>query len=195
MADKEVSSIYKRYKKDTDSVASWLARTAAELSYPLDLISTQPDPPGKTKYIIPLHDFIQLSNFITQRRKQVNVPASFFMTVDRLIDLRSGFGKLLMKNGKTLSSKDKADQDYFVNILRGFRGLLCPNHKPKPTVEAVSPLHEREEDPSSSDRDVRNRFSALSIDEPSEAFLKRFAAESQIAERPSQPTDDATIIF
>nr|CAH0046424.1 unnamed protein product [Clonostachys solani] len=193
MDNKNIRSIYRQYKNDTDSLASWLASTARHHGYPLDLSprnqgnTSTPNSTGRlkgkarrearnaapsaAKYIIPLHDFTQLANFIAKKRPPVVIPSSLVSTIDRLINLRVGFAKLLARHGQAFSSESEARHDYFVNILRGVRTILQPH--PSPPGGAFL-----------------NRFSVLSVDEPSQGFLERFAKECDHAARPSQQADD-----
>ncbi|CAG9986421.1 unnamed protein product [Clonostachys byssicola] len=118
---KNASVLYLRYKNDTDSLASWLASTAEHHGHPLGPLlrdqgnaSTQKSTgrlkvkarrearnaePKSAKYIIPLHDFTQLANFIAKKRPRVDIPPSLISTFDRSINLRAGFARLLAQQG------------------------------------------------------------------------------------------------
>ncbi|VUC31970.1 unnamed protein product [Clonostachys rosea] len=214
MEDQNISSIYRQYKKDTDSVASWLASTARQHGYPLDLLPTDQGntstpkstrrlkgkarresrnaAPKTGKYIIPLHDFTQLASFIARKHPPVAVPTSLISTISRLIDLRTGFGKLLAQQGYPYSSESEARHDYFVNILKGVRDILQPP-PPANTKLQANRKYENKKAAQPSGSGFVNRFSALSIDEPSQDFLERFAKECEHANRPSQSADDPTV--
>lgn len=120
-------SVYRQYKQDTDSLASWLAGTATFCGYPAHLLSYRswdPTEPklksartkGKArkaatkeatkeaantktpKSIVAIADFLPLAKHIAQSRTPVvQVPDVFSATIDRLIDVRSRFGELLSR--------------------------------------------------------------------------------------------------
>ncbi|KAF5595065.1 hypothetical protein FPCIR_4690 [Fusarium pseudocircinatum] len=139
-------SVYREYKKDTNSIASWLASTAKECGYPADLLSNslppkQPAPwlKGKARaeakkkanppqearlqregprYVIEIKDFVPLAECISAYKKPaLSVPRAFFTTLNRVIKARSGFGdELAASNGK-VDAKSDARHLYFVGIL------------------------------------------------------------------------------
>ncbi|CAH0023410.1 unnamed protein product [Clonostachys rhizophaga] len=211
---KKISSIYRQYKNDTDSLASWLASTARHHGYPLAPLlrssgntSTAKSTgrlkgkarreahnagPKPAKYIIPLHDFTQLANFIAKKRQRIDVPSSLISTLNRLNTLRAGFAKLLAQHGQAFNSESEARHQHFVNALKDVRSILQP-HPSVETEEQSKPASEDEKAPKPPGGGLMNRFSALSVDEPSQDFLERFAKECDHAARPSQLVDDVSV--
>jgi hypothetical protein len=119
MIPDQLVGIYKQYKRDTDSVASWLASSARAHGFPGDLLSSQSwdiqhpriarlkgkarkqaqssaaDTSFKSaKFTVALNDFLSLANWIAKCTNPVVIVLdAFSITIDRLITLRSGFGK------------------------------------------------------------------------------------------------------
>ena len=232
MVTNAIHSAYRRYKEDTDSVASWLASTAKQNGYPADLICppAQPAQPAgrlkgkarklareaakssasdetkkkeKAKYIIALSDFVQLANFLARKIPEVAVPEAFITTLNRLITQRRGFEDLLAANGHSPDAKSVKNHGYFVSILETVRDLLCPPEEPasstsesnekmkgKPPATPTSNDNADHDMPDDPIRRLGSRFSSLSVDEPSQTFMKSFSQASITCERPIAHEDD-----
>ncbi|KAM3556423.1 hypothetical protein MY1884_005056 [Beauveria asiatica] len=189
-------STYLEYKKDTDSIASWLASTAraagfntSDLSAPPSLAGTSggrlkgkarkqakkaPSKPvaKSTKYVIRIRDFTVLAEYILE--KAIAVPLSFQSTLDRAIAARAGFGAQIKGEGFSVDPEVDAKHENFVDVLKHVRVILTSLMPPP--------------DDDSLDRGdaLRNRFAGLAVDEPSEAFLS-----APDIERPTKPAADA----
>ncbi|KAK4236323.1 hypothetical protein C8A03DRAFT_45672 [Achaetomium macrosporum] len=198
-------SIYQQYKKDTDSVASWLASTAKACGCPADLVSSGSwdvqapahrdgtRPKGKKsskqdrgggKYIVALADFVPLAKFIAgaANARPVSVPDSFVVTINRLIAVRAGFGKRLAEHGLKPDDGADARHSYFLGILEAVRDALRPRMSTPAAAAAAAP---RSSDEAADG--LANRFSALTMYEPSEAFLN-----APSIERPQPVREDKT---
>ncbi|KAM5342265.1 hypothetical protein ACJ41O_013231 [Fusarium nematophilum] len=177
-------SVYQQYKKDTDSVASWLASTAKICGFPADLlapVATHPKGSGRLKgkarknakkpnkstpapaetapkYIIAIKDFVPLAEYICASTKPlISVPSSFAETINRVIHVRSSFGSQLAEHGVKPGEGANATHSYFVGILEKVRDVLRPRMPPDTPVASVE--------------DLGNRFSGLNVYEPSQEFL------------------------
>ncbi|GKT54379.1 hypothetical protein ColTof4_13831 [Colletotrichum tofieldiae] len=193
-----------QYKQDTDSVVRWLALTAKAHGYPKPLSGLEGQAPksrrlkgkdrikacgdGKakkgptpgekktTRHVVAIKDFLPLANFVADcRDPAVSVPDAFFTTIDRLIDLRSGFRRRLSDYG--LEPDDKSDErhQYFVSVLMAVREALRPRAAAATVpTEADTAADTGRTAPKESSDDLSNRFAALSVEEPSQAFLDAF---------------------
>ncbi|KAL2263731.1 hypothetical protein VTK26DRAFT_5375 [Humicola hyalothermophila] len=186
-------SIYQQYKKDTDSVASWLASTARACGYPADLLTSgswDATPPrsrpkgksrkkaakdstkGSTKYVVALADFLPMAKFVSARMNpSVSVPETLSTTLNRLIALRSSFGRRMAAHGAAPDAESEAKHDYFVGVLEGVRVAL------RPRMSAASAASTTTSPPHDVPHALSNRFEALTVDEPSAAFLNEPNAE------------------
>ncbi|KAF5690954.1 hypothetical protein FCIRC_685 [Fusarium circinatum] len=162
-------SVYREYKKDTNSIASWLASTAKECGYPADLLSgpsvARQQTPGSSqlegpRYVIEIKDFIPLAECISAYKKPaLSVPQAFFTTLNRVITVRDGFGSQLALSNQKTDTQSDAKHSYFVEILKKVREVLKPFSDPA----ASAPSDEVEA--------LMNDFTALEVYHPSEAFL------------------------
>jgi hypothetical protein len=81
-----------------------------------------------------------------------------------VIAARAGFGAQLSKHGVELNSKKDADHQYFVDVLRKARALLCP------LMSAASATPTAEPEQAAAVAGI-NRFDPLRVYEPSQEFL------------------------
>ncbi|OBR02075.1 Ank-repeat protein mbp1 [Colletotrichum higginsianum IMI 349063] len=177
----QLLGIYGQYKQDTDSVAPKSGRLKGK-----DRIKARGDGRAKkgptpvekktTRYVVAIKDFLPLANFVADcRDPAVSVPDAFFTTIDRLIDLRSGFRRRLSDYG--LEPDDKSDErhQYFVAVLKAVREALRPRAAAATVpTEADNAADTGRTAPKESSDDLSNRFAALSVEEPSQAFLDAF---------------------
>lgn len=143
-------STYRRYKNDTNAIASWLASTARSVGFPTDNLSASggkdKDKPGaggrlkgkarteakkraaasesgnSSSYIISTKDYIALAEYV--REKSVPVPKSFADTIDRVVKARTGFSSKLEQTGSMRDEEADAKHDYFVDGKSPLS--LCP---------------------------------------------------------------------
>ncbi|KAH6976031.1 hypothetical protein BKA56DRAFT_674544 [Ilyonectria sp. MPI-CAGE-AT-0026] len=205
MLPSSLISAYREYKKDTDSVASWLASTAKRCGYPADLLSSGdpesgagrqpkgkprkrgkrkgkvPAPPAQKtghKHIIAMQDFIPLAEFIFAAQKPlISVPDSFSKTIDRVIAVRSSFGTQLSEHGLETTPNSDFKHSYFVGILEKVREVLKPRMSTETTTSSADSIET-----------MATRFSCLKVYEPSQDFL-----DAPDIERPAKSTEDNTI--
>ncbi|KAK7425048.1 hypothetical protein QQZ08_008324 [Neonectria magnoliae] len=205
MLPSSLFSIYQQYKKDINSVASWLASTAKACGYPSDLLThsgaqpTQPSGTGRLKgkarkdakrqkptgsvpqwiapkYIIAIKEFVPLAEFIaTSSKPLIAVPTSFVNTINRVIYVRSSFGSRMADHGMEPSPVPDATHSYFVGILEQVRTVL------RPRMSAWIPAFDTVEE-------LNTRFSGLDVFEPSAEFL-----DAPDIERPTSAQQDNTI--
>ncbi|WYZ36123.1 hypothetical protein EsH8_XI_000006 [Colletotrichum jinshuiense] len=196
----QLLGIYRQYKQDTDSVALWLALAAKACGYP-NLSQARGDGKAKegprpadkktTRHVIAIKDFLALAEFIASRQDPaVSVPPVFFTTIDRLIRLRSGFGGRLSDNELDLDPESAERHGYFVSILMAVREALRPRtaFATASTTETEAAADAGDTAPKDSSKDLSNRFAALSVDEPSQAFLEAFRNAPH--ERPAPRDED-----
>ncbi|KAI1207163.1 uncharacterized protein F4807DRAFT_435922 [Annulohypoxylon truncatum] len=182
-------SSYQQYKKDTDSIAAWLASTAKSCGYPSDLLTGGPaNKPASTrlkgkaraeakkkqatttlpttnKYIIKIKEFVPLAEFVASKR-EVSVSGSFIATLRRVIVARGGFGEKLAQHGAVPDELSDAKHGYFVGILEKVYEVL----KPRVKIGLIDSSPAPSSDESDAD-DFANRFASLQVYEPSDDFL------------------------
>ncbi|KAI2465388.1 hypothetical protein F4781DRAFT_26414 [Annulohypoxylon bovei var. microspora] len=184
-------SSYQQYKKDTDSIAAWLASTAKSCGYASDLLTDDPTSKatstrlkGKAraeakkqakkqpasastptlikKYIIKIKDFVPLAEFVASK-PDVSIPTSFIGTLRRVILARGGFGGKLAEHGAIPDELSDIKHGYFVGILEEVYEVL------KIRVKTQEP--DPSPTPSTATDDFANQFASLHVYEPSDDFL------------------------
>ncbi|KAI4174355.1 MAG: hypothetical protein LQ346_008245 [Caloplaca aetnensis] len=151
-----LQSSYKKYKQDTDIVATWLAAKAQELGYSVDskdghnTASTSGRLKGKARkqekeksaqsasnptvqpcYVVKIKDFVPLAEFLAGYTKPIiKVPLALVKALDRAIELRTQHTEYARKS---TSRDDKAKQldadtnhSYFLGVLGRVREVLRP---------------------------------------------------------------------
>ncbi|KAG9253575.1 uncharacterized protein F5Z01DRAFT_147185 [Emericellopsis atlantica] len=222
MLPSQLLGTYRQYKRDTDSVASWLASTAKASGFPADLL-TAPGGAGGTqapnsgrlkgkerakargsgkqstskpaeskvaKHIIAIKDFLPLAQWIAGRQNPaISVPDVFSATIDRLITLRSEFNGKLSEHGVETDTKSDERHGYFVGVLEAVRAAVCPRGTPTTATAAANAAIDSANDASQAPgEDLGGRFAALTVDEPSQAFIEVFRNAPH--ERPEPRNDD-----
>ncbi|KAI1453562.1 hypothetical protein F4805DRAFT_461664 [Annulohypoxylon moriforme] len=196
-------SSYQQYKKDTDSIAAWLASTAKSCGYPSDLLTdglankpTSIRLKGKAraeakknqsatksspinKYIIKIKDFVPLAEFVASKR-DISISHSFIATLRRVIIARGGFGEKLAEQGTVPDELSDAKHGYFVGILEKVYDVLKPRVKIKETDPSPAPSGDE-----SDIGGLANQFASLHVYEPSDDFLN-----APDLERPKQLEGD-----
>ncbi|CAH0044571.1 unnamed protein product [Clonostachys solani] len=204
MLPQSLVSVYQLYKKDTNSIATWLASTAKECGYPAALLPSAPGAgtapatggrlkgkartaarkrrakakadPGRSHRKARL-DFVPLAECISASKiPSLSIPQAFFTTLDRVISIRSRFSQDLKENNAAPDAKSDAKHSHFVGILKKVREAL-EQFKPaaaSPTPDPVSIL--------------TNRFDGLKVHVPSEEFIN-----APDIERPKPATERAEI--
>ncbi|KAI0891136.1 hypothetical protein F4806DRAFT_506970 [Annulohypoxylon nitens] len=190
MVPLELTSTYRQYKKDTNSIAAWLASTAKSCGYPADQLGNGPETQptqgpsvrlkGKAraegqknkstatssslplkKYIIKVKEFVPLAEFVASKR-DVSVSTSLMTTLRRVIAARQSFGHKLTEQGVAPDKLSEATHAHFTNVLRK-------------VYDALKPREESGASTLSSDKlDIdkfANQFSHLKVYEPSDDFL------------------------
>lgn len=190
---------YRQYKQDTKTVAVWLASTARSYGYIFDATSANQDdqvvkkktkakaksktktkkqqrdaarriPAHQRKVVIPVSDFVPLAAYVTEHIKLPNrVPPSILAVIGRVIEARTDCGSWFKND-----VPGKVGHEYFVGILQQVHKILEPH--------TVLPEGLEEEEVTL----VDNAFENLTVEEPSEAFLKApgfQAHESNLADR------------
>ncbi|XDG03842.1 hypothetical protein ABKA04_003457 [Annulohypoxylon sp. FPYF3050] len=183
MVPLELTSTYRQYKKDTNSIAAWLASTAKSCGYPADQLGNGPETQGPSvrlkgkaraeakknkstatssslplkKYIIKVKEFVPLAEFVASKR-DVSVSNSLMTTLRRVIAARQSFGHKLTQQGIAPDKLSEATHAHFTNVLRK-------------VYEALKPRAESGASTLSSDKlDIdkfANQFSHLKVYEPS----------------------------
>jgi len=201
-------STYAEYKKDTNSVATWLASTARANGCPATHLSQPwdpqeiPKPSGRLKgkarkqakeatnqqtsapkkYVVAIDDFVPLAKFIVAHKPKVDIPTSFIAVLDRVIAVRIGFGEKMVKHGAVVESHANYNHEHFNAILQDVRGVFEPwVSTTKRALSTDRPDHKADSEK------LRNRFAGLTVDEPSQASL-----DAPEVERPKQDPNDKT---
>jgi hypothetical protein len=214
-----LNSTYRRYKDDTDAVASWLASTAKTLGFPVDRMSphggagpqdaavpsqgrlkgkarkeakTAHRAPEPTRYTVAIKDFVPLAQFIASKGKHsaAVVPPELIATLARVIDCRSKFGKLLVSHGSLPNAASDSKHDHFIQVLKSVKDSLRQPRAVAPTPSAADPQH-------APAADITNRFKVLDVEEPSVAFEEAWsnapdrpqAQEADLVKYEAQVTD------
>lgn len=193
-----LADTYRRYKQDTDDIATWLVTKAKLFGLSPDLLlgnsktpaqqkskrlkgkarkeakqgsssNTSPKPSTSApKYTIAIKDFITLAEFLAPK-PDVKVPAPVWETIERAISLRQGH---MDYHDQQQAATDGIDDGhaYFLGVLEKVRDVLKPRRQtgPAPPRGQTAPIS----DPTD-DVEVRlgNMFAALTVEEPSESFL------------------------
>ncbi|VUC22349.1 unnamed protein product [Clonostachys rosea] len=218
MLPSQLSGVYRQYKEDTDSVAAWLASTAKSCGYPADLLASpswdapqakkstrlkgkqrkQAKASGKantapktSKYIVAIKDFLPLADFIAGRTNpSVTVPTVFSQTLNRVITLRTGYGQMRTESGAEPDAEGDEKHGYFVGVLQAVRDAL----RPRMTTEEAAASADKPSPSSNAStfqataEDLGNKFAALNVDDPSQAFIDDFT--SAPVERPKAQEQD-----
>ncbi|KAL2875313.1 hypothetical protein SGCOL_009476 [Colletotrichum sp. CLE4] len=156
---------------------------------------SNPETTTETKYIIAIKGFLPLATFIAGRQDPaVSVPDVFSTTIDRIVRLRSAFAGHLSDGGAQPNSQSDEQHEYFVGVLIKVREALRSNMAPTKAEGAAADagtnaINDAPNDPA---KDLGNRFAALSVDEPTEAFIEAFRNASH--ERP-KPSDEDPVSY
>ncbi|KAF2279116.1 uncharacterized protein EI97DRAFT_440580 [Westerdykella ornata] len=211
-----LADTYRRYKQDTDGIATWLATTAKRFGFSSDLLTgnskipaqqkskrlkgkarkeakqmsssdTSPKPSTSApKYTIAVKDFITLAEFLAPK-PGVKVPAPVWETIERAISLRQRHYDYHAQQQAATNGIDDGHA-YFLGVLEKVRDVLKPRRQTGPTPP------QGQTTPSSDPTDdvevhLDNMFAALTVEEPSEAFLNA----PDIA--PAAQSDEATAMY
>lgn len=188
----------RRYKQDTDDIATWLATAAKRFGFSSDILTGNSEIPAQQKskrlkgrarkeakqisssvtslkpstsapkYTITVKDFITLAEFLALR-PDVNVPAPVWETIERAISLRQAHNDYHAQQQAATNGIDDGHA-YFLGVLEKVRDVLKPRRRtvPTPTQGQAAPSSDPTEDV-----EVRldNMFAALTVEEPSQDFL------------------------
>lgn len=144
------------YKKDTDSVAGWLASKANHYGYKSQTAepndkeaqnkpsgrlkekarkeaksqATEPKDKTDQKYIVALEDYVPMAKFIAAHRKPtIPVSVTVFNTIGRVIDRRSSFRAQMVKHGIEVDENANQNHLHFIRVMETARETLRPNMK------------------------------------------------------------------
>ncbi|KAI1113765.1 hypothetical protein F5Y14DRAFT_462239 [Nemania sp. NC0429] len=179
---------YRRYKEDTESIAGWLAQTAAGCGYRAvdELPPTTGQLKGKARkqareaakdgphYIIGVSDFTLMAGAIAKFKPAVTVPTALDNLFGRAIEARR-----LFSNYYKLHAKDQHQSNerhsYFTNILSSAWEILRPLERQRKTRTSTTGGHRpqpgQKDQPGQHDGPsvcLANRFSALHVETSSE---------------------------
>ncbi|RSM00094.1 hypothetical protein CEP52_009325 [Fusarium oligoseptatum] len=183
MLPSSLKSIYRQYKADTDSVATWLATTAKANGYVDDTGNALVSAGGKKKkkkkvntkprYVLRIKDFEPMAKFIA-KLESINLPEEFAIALERVIWVRKTFVDLLAANGIPTKGDSDATHSYFADVLEKVGKCLQPLVN-APAFKAPEP-----KDTTESDNPLKNIFDVLEVYTPSEEFLNAPAAAAPI---------------
>lgn len=163
MLSEDLSSRYKRYKADSQAVASWLITAAEKCGYQLPpsdkavANTTSPRLKGKARklaregknaasekpsrpYLLKMDAFIPLAQRIANcKRPRILVPATFAYSLQQAITERKRFQKYYEKIEEADSTAKASDgHGHFISILQSVRDMLRSNLEPGVTFEKES---------------------------------------------------------
>jgi hypothetical protein len=148
---------HKRYKEDSNHVATWLARTAQKYGYPLkDQPSTSPlsHPPSRRlkgkarkqareaqsaaegsgttdvaiRHTITVKEFTDLARWIANVKPPVKVPALILYLIRSAIELRKRCAEWFQNNGANEELEvDNLTHSHFIGVLEEVLHILEPN--------------------------------------------------------------------
>lgn len=195
-----LSGRYRQYKADTQRIATWLASTAercgyaltgptpgAEMNYGTSLVKTrkqkkkaqarqleQKAQQGQ-RYRIKLKDFTALANYIVGFDKPpVEVPSNLFSAFGRAIGARKRCASWFQKQAKSDDTVRESNHmhRYFIGVLEKTLVALRPRCAPERLEDPL--MKAAQEESLSSEAplpiELSNMFSALELEEPSEAI-------------------------
>ncbi|VUC30838.1 unnamed protein product [Clonostachys rosea] len=185
-------SVYEEYKKDTNSVAAWLASNARAAGCPPSLLGDGPvtsarlkgrarklakskQPSESTnKRIIPVNRFVPLAEYLTsQKNPAIPVPASVISAIERAITARAGFSMRLAREGEALDAEKNETHSHFVTVLKQTRDILRSKEKSLSVSTAASPpTFSSTSTKPTPEATNNNRFESLPISQPSEEFIE-----------------------
>ncbi|KAJ4308456.1 hypothetical protein N0V84_012091 [Fusarium piperis] len=190
-----LQSVYRQYKADTNSVATWLATTAKTNGYVEDTGNAAPggsstrlkgkarkkgkaqtqtkthnnNSTSKGKYVLRIRDFEPMAGFIA-KLESITVPEDFVIALERVIWVRKTFIDMLVANGIQTDSSSEKTHSYFADVLEKVGQCLQPLVT-APAFKAPEPKAA-----SKSKNPLSNIFEALEVYTPSEDFLNAPAA-------------------
>ncbi|WQF90198.1 hypothetical protein CDEST_15212 [Colletotrichum destructivum] len=179
----QLLGIYRQYKQDTDSVALWLASTAKACGY-ANLYQVQAPKSGRLK------GKQRTKARGDDKAKQGPRPADK-KTTRHVIAIKDFLPLAeLSENGLDLDPESDERHGYFVSILMAVREALRPEtaFATTSTTETDAAVETGNTAPNDSSKDLSNRFAALSVDKPSQAFLEAFCNAPH--ERPAPRDED-----
>jgi hypothetical protein len=208
-----LSGSYRQYKRDTDSIASWLAQTAIKHGYADgDILSggagKQAKVRSKTKsakksghaktkksesvckYIISSQDFVMSSDYVaSSARESVKIPDDSISTIRRVIKARK-LSNAFFQQQEDANPSDEADTSTS-------SPSLSPSCKCWSLCDHASTQAQagQEEPPQ---KTVENIFSSLNIEEPSEEFIQASATDHKMSksrvEHEAEALDEARML-
>lgn len=204
MLSEDLNSRYKRYKADSQAVASWLVTAAEKCGYQLP-------PSGKTKtsaksprlkgkarkiarerenamperpshpYVLNLDAFIPLAQRIANCRKpRILVPATFAYHLQHAIAERKRFQKYY-KNTEEADSIAKASDGHghFISVLQSVGDILRPNLEPG--VKFEKETNNEDLDIHLDLHGLENMFSHLEVEDTPSKSMARVAEDTPSA--------------
>jgi hypothetical protein len=201
MISEELYSTYDLYKKDTKTIATYLASKGQQCGYELEIFREKILEPlggtnkkklghhhktvamgsastaSKKTYIIPVASFRPLAHHIAgYDTPAVQIPRSFLLILERTISARRECNKYFRRHSKDLAEENDKHA-YFIGVLENVREILRPRvtvEKPKP---APLPQPLRSEDESThlssflTNANLDTQFAKLQVEYTSNEYL------------------------
>ena len=185
---------HKRYKEDTNRVATWLVETAQKYGHPLKGQPPSSRPSGRLKgkdrkkareaekaggagttipvirYTITVKEFTDLADWIANLQPSVKVPRLILSLIRSAIALRKRCADWFQKNGdKEEVILDNLNHSHFIGVLERVLQILEPKSVSESTDSAQEGMHTQNMDggaKSETELDrLTNIYDVLSIDE------------------------------
>lgn len=155
MVSESLSDIYQLYKRDTNSIATWLANTAKNNGYGAALHhqenvshrggrlkgkarkeakavtrTTNEQATSSTNrpaHALAIREFVPLATFIATAKPVIQVPLFLSITLNRVIKVRATFSRILGEKSEQLDETSDAGHSHFLSVLERVRDILKPN--------------------------------------------------------------------
>lgn len=149
MLPEPLTSIYMEYRRDTATIATWLANTATQCGYRGGQTQPESEPPVQSRFystftpisstgnVLSLLDMVPMAVFIAINnwgRPVGTVPLSFTVAINRVIMVRRVVSRLFRKG-----EPPKQASDYLLGILKWVAMVLEPLMLPDTTTRQSPP--------------------------------------------------------
>ena len=214
---------HKRYKEDTNRVATWLVETAQKYGHPLKGQPPSSRPSGRLKgkdrkkareaekaggaetiippirYTITVKEFTDLADWIANLKPPVKVPRLILSLIRSAITLRRRCADWFQTKGA--KEEDNLNHSYFIDVLERVLGILEPKSVSESTGSVQEGMHTQNmNDGAKSETELdrlTNIYDVLSIDENDDSTITPATATAaqNAASRQTTPRPSRKTIY